>query len=105
MGSLGLGVNLINQKIDKLSPGEKVKTSLARVVLSGANTLILDEPTNHLEVQAREMLEQALTDYEGTVIFVSHDMAFIKKIGTHIFDLSLDQMFYSYEDWEVTMND
>ncbi len=100
LGSLGLGVSFIDRKIESLSSGEKVKVSLAKVVLSGANTLILDEPTNHLEIQGREMLEYALLGFEGTVIFVSHDLAFIKKIGTHVFDLSSCQMFKSYEVWE-----
>lgn len=101
LGSLGLGANIINQKIEHLSPGEKVKTSLARNIMSGANVLVLDEPTNHLEVQAREMLEQALCDYEGTVIFVSHDVAFIEKVGTKIFDLSLNQFFSSTNEWRA----
>ncbi|MBT4762807.1 MAG: ABC-F type ribosomal protection protein [Bdellovibrionaceae bacterium] len=100
LGSLGLDASIINQKIEHLSPGEKVKTSLAKTILSGANVLVLDEPTNHLEVQAREMLEQALCEYEGTVVFVSHDTAFIERVGTQIFDLSKNQMFRSFTEWE-----
>ncbi len=91
---------MIHQKIKTLSPGEKAKTSLAKTVLSGANTLVLDEPTNHLEVKAREILEQALLKYQGSLIFVSHDTRFIKNVSTRVFDLESKKMYESYLEWE-----
>ncbi len=88
LNNLGLTKKQIAQKIGSLSSGEKVKVSLAKTVLSGANVLILDEPTNHLEIAAIEMLENALNNYEGTVIFVSHNESFIKSVATKVYDIS-----------------
>lgn len=99
LGSLGLRNDSVYQKIKTLSPGERVKVSLAKTILSGANTLILDEPTNHLEVQAREMLEEALVKYEGTVIFVSHDISFIEKASTVIFDIESKSFNDDVKNW------
>lgn len=61
-----------------------MKVALARSILSGANTLVLDKPTNHLEISSRVMLEKALNAYEGTVIFVSHDMQFVENVATRV---------------------
>ena len=76
------------QKIGTLSGGEKGRVSLAKLMLSNANFLILDEPTNHLDIQSREILEDAINDYEGTVFYVSHDRYFINQTATRILDLS-----------------
>lgn len=78
------------QKIGTLSGGEKGRVSLAKLMLSNANFLILDEPTNHLDIQSREILEDAINDYEGTVFYVSHDRYFINQTATRILDLSPD---------------
>lgn len=99
LGSLGIGFDLVNRKIGSLSPGEKVKVSLARSILSGANTLILDEPTNYLEIQGRKMLEEALREYQGSAIFVSHDSNFIEAVNASVFDISANQLFASYSEW------
>ncbi len=75
------------KKIENLSGGERGRVSLAKLMLSPANFLILDEPTNHLDVQSKEILEQALKNYTGTVLFVSHDRYFINQTATRILEL------------------
>lgn len=70
-----------------LSGGERVKVALAKLFVSDINTLVLDEPTNFLDIQAVEALESLLEEYEGTIIFVSHDRRFIEKIATRILSI------------------
>lgn len=76
--------------IRDLSGGERGRVSLAKLMLSNANFLILDEPTNHLDITSKEILEQALKNYTGTVLYVSHDRYFINQTATRILDLSPD---------------
>ncbi len=73
--------------IGDLSGGERGRVSLAKLMLSEANFLILDEPTNHLDITSREILERALNDYTGTVLYVSHDRYFINQTATRILEL------------------
>ncbi len=73
--------------ISDLSGGERGRVSLAKLMLSEANFLILDEPTNHLDIASKEILEKALNDYTGTVLYVSHDRYFINQTATRIMDL------------------
>lgn len=73
--------------IGELSGGERGRVSLAKLMLSEANFLILDEPTNHLDIASKEILEKALNDYTGTVLYVSHDRYFINRTATRILDL------------------
>ena len=75
-------------RIGSLSGGERGRVSLARLMLSEANFLILDEPTNHLDIASREILEEALNSYTGTVLYVSHDRYFINQTATRILDLT-----------------
>lgn len=81
--------------IRDLSGGERGRVSLAKLMLSEANFLILDEPTNHLDITSKEILEQALNDYSGTVLYVSHDRYFINQTSTRILEL-VNQTFVNY---------
>lgn len=76
------------KRIDDLSGGERGRVSLAKLMLSNANFLILDEPTNHLDILSKEILEDALNSYEGTVLYVSHDRYFINRTAHRILDLA-----------------
>ncbi len=76
------------KKIADLSGGERGRVSLAKLMLSEANFLILDEPTNHLDIVSKEILENALNQYTGTILYVSHDRYFINKTATRILDLT-----------------
>lgn len=76
------------KKIADLSGGERGRVSLAKLMLSNANFLILDEPTNHLDITSKEILENALNNYAGTILYVSHDRYFINQTATRILDLS-----------------
>lgn len=83
------------KRISDLSGGERGRVSLAKLVLSNANFLILDEPTNHLDIMSKEILENALNGYEGTILYVSHDRYFINRTAHRILDLTEGQ-FVSY---------
>lgn len=78
----------VYKKVGILSGGEKSRVALAKLMLSGANFLLLDEPTNHLDVNSREALEAALQDFDGTILAVSHDRYFIKKLATRILEMT-----------------
>ena len=83
------------KRIGDLSGGERGRVSLAKLMLSKANFLILDEPTNHLDISSKEILEKALNDYTGTLLYVSHDRYFINQTATRILDL-VNQTFVNY---------
>ncbi len=93
LGGLGLRRDKVLQLIATLSLGERSKTALARVLFSRANVLLLDEPTNHLELSAREALEEALADYEGTLLLASHDRYLLERITTGILDLETGRFY------------
>ena len=76
------------KRVGDLSGGERGRVSLAKLMLSDANFLILDEPTNHLDISSKEILEQALCNYSGTVLYVSHDRYFINQTATRILELT-----------------
>ena len=78
----------VHRPIAALSGGERSRLALACLLVEGANLLILDEPTNHLDIQSRETLEEMLTAYDGTVVFVSHDRFFIDRVATRVWDIA-----------------
>lgn len=85
------------KKINMLSGGEKVRLALCKILKKGPNFLILDEPTNHMDIIGKESLENLLKEYEGTIIFVSHDRFFIKKVSDSILAFENNKVtFYRY---------
>jgi len=88
--------------VNQLSGGEKVRLSLAKLMMQKNNFLLMDEPTNHLDIDAKEMLELALENYEGTVFFISHDRYFIDSIATKILEVTpqgLNTYLGNYSDY------
>jgi ATP-binding cassette subfamily F protein 3 len=104
LGRFGFSGDEVQRRADTLSGGERARVALAMLMLSRANLLILDEPTNHLDVENIEVLEDALDEYEGTVLLVSHDRAFLREVatrvwafdGTHLVDF--DGPFIEWEE-------
>ncbi len=95
------------KRVGDLSGGEKGRLSLAKLIYSKSNVLILDEPTNHLDIPSREALEQALSEYDGTIITVSHDRYFLDQVATQIISFEDDNKidiyngnYSQYHDWK-----
>src|SRR5699024_6891846 len=74
--------------VSTLSGGERARVSLAKLALNHDNFLILDEPTNHLDIDSKEVLENALIDYQGTLLFVSHDRYYINRLATKVLEIN-----------------
>ena len=94
------------KNVDTLSGGEKAKLCLLKLMLSGANVLLLDEPTNHLDIPSREALEDAIAQFDGTVLAVSHDRYFINKLATKIFRLTqsgVEKTDGTYDDYVAAL--
>lgn len=105
LARLGFSNEDVYKDVSVLSGGERVKVSLAKLFVSDCNTLILDEPTNFLDVYALEALEELLIEYEGTVLFVSHDRQFISSIATKILSFddekNLEMFNGTYEEFNL----
>ena len=102
LGAFLFSADEVFKEVSVLSGGEKVRLSLAKLMLKKANFLILDEPTNHLDILSKEALENSLKEYDGTILFVSHDRYFIKKIATSCLVIDEDKVTYypdGYKDY------
>jgi len=90
LGSFLFKNDQVFMRVGDLSGGEKARLALLKLMMSGANVLLLDEPTNHLDIDSKEIFEEALLEYPGTVIVVSHDRYFLNRIPTRILELEKD---------------
>ena len=95
LGSFLFSSDDVLKKVGVLSGGEKNRVGMVNVLLQNANLLLLDEPTNHLDIPSKEILQKALKEYQGTMVFVSHDRDFINALATHIIELT-PQGAYTY---------
>jgi len=103
LGRFGFSGDEVLRTASTLSGGERARVALAMLMLSGANLLILDEPTNHLDVESIEVLEDALEEYDGTVILVSHDRALLRASATTVWaldDQEIEVFDGSFPEWE-----
>jgi ATP-binding cassette subfamily F protein 3 len=103
LGRFGFSGQEVLRRADSLSGGERARVALAILMLSGANLLVLDEPTNHLDVESIEALEDAIEQYDGTVILVSHDRALLRALTTRIWilhDRRMTEFTGGFEEWE-----
>ncbi|RKN82204.1 ABC-F family ATP-binding cassette domain-containing protein [Paenibacillus ginsengarvi] len=102
LGSFLFSGEDVLKKVYSLSGGEKARVSLAKLMLKQANMLILDEPTNHLDLFSKEVLEAALLDYEGTLLFISHDRYFLNKMADRMLEMhagGIDDYLGNYDDY------
>ncbi len=104
LGRFGFSGDEVQRRADTLSGGERARVALAMLMLSRANLLILDEPTNHLDVESIEVLEDAIDDYEGSVLVVSHDRALLRALTTRVWtlhDRHITDFDGTFAEWEV----
>jgi ATPase subunit of ABC transporter with duplicated ATPase domains len=87
LGAFQFSGDDVDKKIRALSGGEKTRLVMARMLLNPPNFLVLDEPTNHLDLATKEMLLEALKDFDGTMVFVSHDRAFLRALSNRVLEL------------------
>ena len=92
----------VYKQVSELSGGERARLTLSKLILKETNLLVLDEPTNHLDVGSREALEEALEDYEGTLVTVSHDRYLIEKLATRIIDMRPASLGGGFHDISIT---
>jgi ATP-binding cassette subfamily F protein 3 len=105
LGRFGFSGDEVQRRAATLSGGERARVALAMLMLTRANLLVLDEPTNHLDVETIEVLEDAIEEYEGTVILVSHDRAMLRALANRVWvlhDRHITSFDGSFAEWEVT---
>ncbi|SFK04938.1 ATP-binding cassette, subfamily F, member 3 [Marinilactibacillus piezotolerans] len=100
LGSFLFSGDDVEKSITALSGGEKARVALAKLAMEKNNFLILDEPTNHLDIDSKEVLENALIDFEGTLLFVSHDRYFINRMATKVIEISTDGLSLYLGDYD-----
>lgn len=100
LGGFGFSGEAIDKRVQVLSGGEKLRLALARLLLQPNNLLLLDEPTTHLDIYARESLEEALRNYNGTLCLVSHDITFVRNLATTIFEMTPGKITRYYGDYD-----
>ncbi len=103
MRKFGFDYQQRDTRVGSLSGGEKARLQIAMITLSGANFLVLDEPTNHLDIPSCEVLEDALLEFEGTILAISHDRYFLDRVATRICSLGangIDSFPGNYSDWQ-----
>jgi ATP-binding cassette subfamily F protein 3 len=104
LGRFGFSGDEVQRRAESLSGGERARVALAMLMLGGANLLILDEPTNHLDVESIEVLEDAIEDYDGTVLLVSHDRELLRALTTRVWvlhDKHITDFDANFAEWEV----
>ena len=104
LGAFGFTGDEVFREVSTLSGGERARMALARMTLAKANLLVLDEPTNHLDVENIEVLEDALDEYEGTVLLVSHDRAFLRTVATRVWSFDGNRLVDfdgPFDEWEA----
>merc|ERR1711957_688860 len=95
----------MGDKLSTLSGGEKARVALCRMMMTPSNVLVLDEPTNHLDIGAKEVLEEAIQNFEGTVLMVSHDRYFVSQTANTILAVEGDQVVVYDGDYQAYMNE
>ena len=101
LAAVTLGADDVYKRVSDLSGGERAKLGLAMIMAKDCNLLLLDEPTNHLDLPSREALEEALTEYSGTLLFVSHDRYFVNALSTKIAVLENNSLTVSEGNYEA----
>ena len=107
LGKMLFGKEAIQKSVKALSGGEKGRMLFGKLMLQKPNVLVMDEPTNHLDMESIEALNLALENYEGTLIFVSHDREFVSSLSTKVIELKEDKANYyagNYEDYLASKN-
>ena len=100
LGSFGLTNDSVFKEVSQISGGEKARLALALMIIKPSNFLILDEPTNHLDIPSKQMLEQALSNYKGNALIVSHDRYFISKVANKIVEIRDGQLIKYQGDYK-----